>query len=120
MEEFILDLTLEPAVEEFGLAGLRTIDPACGSGHFLLGLFHRILAKWRDAEPGTDDWELIRRSLDSVHGCDKNPFAVLHRAVPAAGRGAVRGGRGAAGTRARISDQRGGRRLAPARSGSPR
>ena len=44
VEEFILDLTLTPAIEEFGLAGLRTIDPACGSGHFLLGLFRRILA----------------------------------------------------------------------------
>jgi hypothetical protein len=76
VEEFILDLTLEPAVEEFGLKGLRTIDPACGSGHFLLGLFHRLLAKWRAAEPGTGDWELISRSLESVHGCDKNPFAV--------------------------------------------
>nr|WP_240691415.1 BREX-2 system adenine-specific DNA-methyltransferase PglX [Amycolatopsis nivea] len=76
VEEFILDLTLEPAVEEFGLKGLRTIDPACGSGHFLLGIFHRLLAKWRIAEPGTDDWELVKRSLESVHGCDKNPFAV--------------------------------------------
>ncbi|ROS32030.1 BREX-2 system adenine-specific DNA-methyltransferase PglX [Amycolatopsis thermoflava] len=76
VEEFILDLTLEPAVEEFGLKGLRTIDPACGSGHFLLGIFRRLLGKWRAAEPGTDDWELIRRSLESVHGCDKNPFAV--------------------------------------------
>ncbi|WP_039739486.1 BREX-2 system adenine-specific DNA-methyltransferase PglX [Saccharomonospora halophila] len=76
VEEFILDLTLEPAVEEFGLAGLRTIDPACGSGHFVLGLFHRILDKWREAEPGTDQWTLVERSLSSVHGCDKNPFAV--------------------------------------------
>ncbi|MGK4591687.1 BREX-2 system adenine-specific DNA-methyltransferase PglX [Amycolatopsis sp. w19] len=76
VEEFVLDLTFEPAVEEFGLDGLRTIDPACGSGHFLLGIFRRLLTKWRLAEPGTDDWELIRRSLDSVHGCDKNPFAV--------------------------------------------
>jgi hypothetical protein len=78
VEEFILDLTLEPAIEEFGLSpegGLRTIDPACGSGHFLLGLFRRILAKWRAAEPGTDEWVLVRRALDSVHGCDKNPFA---------------------------------------------
>nr|WP_157607027.1 BREX-2 system adenine-specific DNA-methyltransferase PglX [Saccharomonospora azurea] len=75
VEEFILDLTLEPAVEEFGLADLRTIDPACGSGHFLLGLFRRVLAKWREAEPGTDEWELIQRTLSSVHGCDKNPFA---------------------------------------------
>ncbi len=75
VEEFILDLTLEPAVKEFGLKGLRTIDPACGSGHFLLGIFHRLLAKWRAAEPGTNDWDLVSRSLESVHGCDKNPFA---------------------------------------------
>jgi hypothetical protein len=89
VEEFILDLTLEPAIREFGLEpetavgedgeirkGLRTIDPACGSGHFLLGLFKRLLAKWKAAEPGTDAWELIRRTSESVHGCDKNPFAV--------------------------------------------
>ncbi|MGW4315376.1 BREX-2 system adenine-specific DNA-methyltransferase PglX [Streptomyces sp. NPDC004491] len=94
VEEFILDLTLEPAVEEFGLdpawkhkpagwqgdeavvRGLRCIDPACGSGHFLLGMFERLLKKWRESEPGTEDWELVRRSLESVHGCDKNPFAV--------------------------------------------
>jgi hypothetical protein len=76
VEKFILDLTLEPAVEEFGLKDLRTIDPACGSGHFLLDIFERLLNKWRKLEPGTDDWELVRRSLRSVHGCDKNSFAV--------------------------------------------
>jgi hypothetical protein len=75
IEEFILDLTLDPAIAEFGLTGLRTIDPACGSGHFLLGLFRRLLKAWREAQPGADDWTLIRRSLGSVHGCDKNPFA---------------------------------------------
>ncbi|EID53730.1 BREX-2 system adenine-specific DNA-methyltransferase PglX [Saccharomonospora xinjiangensis] len=76
VEEFILDLTLEPAVKDFGLKDLRSIDPACGSGHFLLGMFRRVLDKWRAAEPGTDRWELIQRTLSSVHGCDKNPFAV--------------------------------------------
>ncbi|MEV7596636.1 BREX-2 system adenine-specific DNA-methyltransferase PglX [Kitasatospora sp. NPDC089797] len=87
VEEFILDLTLEPAIEEFGLnpvwefpesterRGLRTIDPTCGSGHFLLGIFHRLVEKWRQAEPGVDDWVIVRRALESVHGCDKNPFA---------------------------------------------
>ncbi len=39
-------------------------------------MFQRLLAKWHEAEPGTNDWALVRRSLDSVHGCDKNPFAV--------------------------------------------
>src|SRR6185437_1613303 len=74
--EFLLDLTLAPAVAEFGLDGLRAIDPACGSGHFLLGLFGRLLAKWQEKEPGTAQEELIRRALGSVHGCDRNPFAV--------------------------------------------
>ncbi|MFJ4689805.1 BREX-2 system adenine-specific DNA-methyltransferase PglX [Streptomyces sp. NPDC088766] len=102
VEEFVLDLTLEPAVEEFGLTpawkhrpagwdgevfpdgpggadvvrGLRCIDPACGSGHFLLGMFERLLEKWRAGEPGTEAWVLVRRALESVHGADKNPFAV--------------------------------------------
>ena len=78
VEEFILDLTLEPAIEAFTLTpegGFRTIDPACGSGHFLLGIFARLVEKWRAAEPGTDEWVIVRRALDSVHGCDKNPFA---------------------------------------------
>ncbi|WP_328806922.1 BREX-2 system adenine-specific DNA-methyltransferase PglX [Nocardiopsis coralli] len=86
VEEFILDYTLEPAVEEFGLdgnriyqartQGFRLIDPTCGSGHFLLGAFHRLLDKWREAEPGASDWDLISRALRSVHGVDKNPYAV--------------------------------------------
>jgi hypothetical protein len=75
VETFILELTLEPAIDEFGLEGLRAIDPTCGSGHFLLGIFHRLLERWREAAPAVNDWELIRRALDSVHGVDKNPFA---------------------------------------------
>lgn len=75
IEEFLLDHTLTPAIEEFGLDGLRLIDPTCGSGHFLLGAFSRILNMWRDAEPRTDDLDLIRRALLSVHGVDKNPYA---------------------------------------------
>jgi len=76
VEEFILERTLEPAISEFGLAGFKMIDPACGSGHFLLGSFARILARWRKQEPGTPDRELVNRSLMSVHGVDLNPYAV--------------------------------------------
>jgi Domain of unknown function (DUF7008)/Eco57I restriction-modification methylase len=75
VEEFILKLTLEPAIEEFGLDGFRVIDPACGSGHFLLGAFHHLVAAWRELDTTGDDWALIRRAARSVHGCDKNPFA---------------------------------------------
>ncbi|MEU4351755.1 BREX-2 system adenine-specific DNA-methyltransferase PglX [Streptomyces sp. NPDC023838] len=74
--EFILDLTVDPAITEFGPQGFRGIDPACGSGAFLLGLFERLLNAWRAGAPGVPDHELIRRTMDSVHGCDINPFAV--------------------------------------------
>ena len=76
VEEFILDLTLEPAVEEFGLADTTVIDPTCGSGHFLLGAFHRLLEKWQVREPQTPSRELAQRALGAVAGVDVNPFAV--------------------------------------------
>ncbi|MFM9965985.1 MAG: DNA methyltransferase, partial [Planctomycetaceae bacterium] len=125
VEEFILERTLEPALEEFGLepsalasgsgaskqpsalasgssqpsggkpkspeasangwskrpeasanGSFKMIDPACGSGHFLLGSFRRILDRWQRREPGTNVRELVQRTLDSVHGVDVNPFAI--------------------------------------------
>jgi hypothetical protein len=88
VEEFILNYTLDPAIEEFGLESeppyghaelphrLRVIDPACGSGHFLLGAFRRLLTAWQTQSPTTDNWVLIANALSSVHGVDKNPFAV--------------------------------------------
>lgn len=76
VEEFILDRTLEPAIATFGLRTVRMIDPTCGSGHFLLGGFQRLLAHWQRTEPGTHADELVRRALAAVHGIDLNPFAV--------------------------------------------
>jgi hypothetical protein len=76
VEDFILSLTLDPAIAEFGLDGFRLIDPTCGSGHFLLGAFDRLVTAWRDRSPGLDRVTLARRALDSVHGVDINPFAV--------------------------------------------
>lgn len=96
IEDFILDVTADPAIVEFGLQGFRAIDPVCGSGAFLLGLFGRLLSAWRAVEPGTSDDELIHRTLESVHGCDANPFAVnitrfrlLMAAAQASGRRAL-------------------------------
>ena len=75
VEEFILDRTLIPALDEFGLPGIRLIDPACGSGHFLLGAFARLLRAWFNREPGTPERVLVQRALDGVYGVDINPFA---------------------------------------------
>jgi len=76
VEEFILDRTLIPAVETFGLATVKMIDPACGSGHFLLGGFQKLFDLWVKKEPGTPRRELVQRALDAIHGVDLNPYAV--------------------------------------------
>ena len=76
VESWILDRTLDPAIREFGFPHVRMIDPACGSGHFLLGGFGRLLALWQQAEPGTNPAALAQHALDGVAGVDLNPFAV--------------------------------------------
>lgn len=76
VEEFILDRTLTPAITEFGVDGLKLIDPTCGSGHFLLGAFERINQQWATEAPGMDPKQRVRRAMDSIHGVDLNPFAV--------------------------------------------
>ena len=76
VEEFILERTLEPAIQTFGLETVRMIDPTCGSGHFLLGGFHRLLDHWVEQAPGLDIRERVKRAVGAVYGVDINPFAV--------------------------------------------
>lgn len=76
VEEFILDQTLDPAVAEFGLKDVSLIDPTCGSGHFLLGAFRRLLGRWQKEAPAENIADLARRALDQVYGVDINPYAV--------------------------------------------
>jgi hypothetical protein len=76
VEAWILDRTLEPAIREFGHERVTMIDPACGSGHFLLGGFERLLREWRQFAPSLPPAELAQRALDVIAGVDLNPFAV--------------------------------------------
>ncbi|MGW3644649.1 BREX-2 system adenine-specific DNA-methyltransferase PglX [Streptomyces sp. NPDC000878] len=78
VEEFILDRTMNPVVREMGgrFGELKMIDPTCGSGHFVLGAFRRMVQLWAEREPGRDVHERVRDALNSVHGVDINPFAV--------------------------------------------
>ena len=77
VEEFILDQTLEPALAERPLEGFRLIDPTCGSGHFLLGAFERLLDRWDRQAPGAGAAaQRVQQALDAIHGVDINPFAV--------------------------------------------
>lgn len=57
----------------------RILDPACGSGIFLVGAFRRLVHCWRMANdwrlPGHNDLKAILRN--NVFGCDLEPEAVL-------------------------------------------
>ncbi|MFI8433128.1 BREX-2 system adenine-specific DNA-methyltransferase PglX [Streptomyces sp. NPDC079020] len=78
VEEFILDRTMDPVVREMGgrFNELKMIDPTCGSGHFVLGAFRRLVRLSAERHPDRDLHELVRDALNSVHGVDINPFAV--------------------------------------------
>ncbi|HCT14199.1 MAG TPA: BREX-2 system adenine-specific DNA-methyltransferase PglX, partial [Corynebacterium nuruki] len=76
VEEFILDRTLTPALEERPIEGFKVIDPTCGSGHFLLGAFHRLVDEWEKHAPGMPAPERAEKAMEAIHGVDINPFAV--------------------------------------------
>jgi hypothetical protein len=86
----LLDSALDPVVEKTeaaddpaaALLKLRIIDPACGSGHFLLAAARRIatrLARIRaEGTPSTEDFRHALRDVARccIHGVDRNPMAV--------------------------------------------
>jgi hypothetical protein len=65
-----------------GLLALRVVDPACGSGHFLLAAARRIAARVAAARtggaPSPDDYRHALRDVMGacIHGVDRNPMAV--------------------------------------------
>jgi hypothetical protein len=76
VEQYILDRTLEPAIREFGFREVTMIDPTCGSGHFLLGGFARLLREWEHHAPDLPSAARAQRALDHIAGIDLNPFAI--------------------------------------------
>ncbi|RWK68266.1 N-6 DNA methylase [Mesorhizobium sp.] len=82
----LLDSTLDPVLMRAEAEGgaeailkLSVIDPACGSGHFLLGAARRMavrVAQLRDSE--APDYPAAMRDVvrHSIHGVDRNPMAV--------------------------------------------
>lgn len=76
VEKFILDQTLEPALERFGLSAVRLLDPTCGSGHFLLGAFDRLFEHHQLQRPALDEKTHAAAALSQIYGCDLNPYAV--------------------------------------------
>ena len=73
--DFILDETLTPALAEWGVETVRVIDPACGSGHFLLAVFKRLVRALREKYPERPPRDVVRDVLARVVGIDLNDYA---------------------------------------------
>ncbi len=72
---FILDRTLTPAITSFGAEEVRLLDPACGSGHFLIDALKRLVAATAAKH---SDWErrkVVAHALERVVGVDLNDYA---------------------------------------------
>ncbi|AOR76361.1 Eco57I restriction-modification methylase domain-containing protein [Novosphingobium resinovorum] len=82
----LLDSALDPVLDRAEAEGgvdaildLNIIDPACGSGHFLLGAARRVanrVAQLRN--PDAPDYNAAMRDAvrNCIHGVDRNPMAV--------------------------------------------
>jgi hypothetical protein len=77
---FLAELVLDVALAKTSsLLDQRYLDPACGSGIFLVGLFNRIAEEWKQANPEARNdrraRELRKILCSSLAGVDKNPTA---------------------------------------------
>ena len=90
--KLLLDSTLDPVLDAAEarngvdpvaeILKLSIIDPACGSGHFLLGAARRAAARIaKHRNPGAPSQEVFQHALRDVvshciYGVDRNPMAV--------------------------------------------
>ncbi len=90
--KLLLDTTLDPVLDAAEarnpndpvseILKLSMIDPACGSGHFLLGAARRAAARIaRHRMPGAISQEVFQHALrevvgNCIYGSDRNPMAV--------------------------------------------
>lgn len=72
---FILDRTLAPAIETFGADDVRLLDPACGSGHFLIDGLKRLVTATSAAHSDWDRRRVVKHCLARVVGVDLNDYA---------------------------------------------
>ena len=76
LAEIVLDTALEGTRE---LIGKTFMDPACGSGIFLVELFNRLAWEWKRSHPDAPNEErakeLIRVLRNSLYGVDKSRVA---------------------------------------------
>lgn len=75
VREFILDRTLTPAIETFGADKVRLLDPACGSGHFLIDGLKRLVVATAAVHKDWSRAKVLEHALGRVVGMDLNDYA---------------------------------------------
>lgn len=75
---FLVDFLLSESMPLTGSTEFRVLDPACGSGVFLVGAYRRLIARWRCSNAWKrPDLETLKRLLrDNIYGVDLDPEAV--------------------------------------------
>ena len=73
--EYLMDKVLPVSGTELNL---RTLDPACGSGIFLVEAYRRLVARWMKAHDyrHPSPSELVRMLTENVFGVDKDQKAI--------------------------------------------
>ncbi len=77
---FLAEVVLDSALDGINsIIGKRFLDPACGSGIFLVGLFNRLAEEWKLQNPTARNprraRELMTLLRESLFGVDINPTA---------------------------------------------
>lgn len=75
----VVDLMLDSVLPWAGTEwDLKVLDPACGSGVFLVKTFHRLIRRWKNAHAGQriTGEDLSRILENNIFGADKDPHAV--------------------------------------------
>lgn len=79
---FLADLTVNQVIELnhneiFSNIHFRALDPACGSGIFLVRLFQSLIESWRvNHSMKQPPWKTLVTQLLKIHGQDKNERAI--------------------------------------------
>lgn len=76
LAEVVIDMALQKTEK---VTGQRFLDPACGSGIFLVGLFNRLAEEWKQENPRARNdrkaRELMKLLQGSLFGADSSPTA---------------------------------------------
>ena len=77
---FLAEVVLDTALQDVSpLIGKTYLDPSCGSGIFLVGIFNRLAIEWLKANPNARNDKRARELMDllrsSLFGVDRSPTA---------------------------------------------